>query len=114
MPPDVTCEECVRRLPHVADYRIGKPIILTPVLHTGGHAMYRHQSGGAISLCLAPASDRLTADQLRERRLALGLSQPEFAEVCGVSERQVIRWERGHTRVPAWVPAKLVQRTPSA
>lgn len=60
---------------------------------------------------ITPTAGRLTADHLRERRLALGLSQPALAELCGVSERQVIRWERGHTRVPAWVPAMLAQRT---
>lgn len=53
-PQPVACEACQRRLPDLAHYEVGKPIIVTRVLNADGHAMYRHRSGGAISLCVAP------------------------------------------------------------
>lgn len=33
--------------------------------------------------------------QIRELRLALGLKAPEFAEIMGVTEDTIWRWERG-------------------
>ena len=56
-PRTVTCRACLERLTTVRRYRVGKPIVVTPVLNPGGHAMYRHQSGGAISLCIAPLKE---------------------------------------------------------
>lgn len=60
--------------------------------------------------CACQTADNLTSDDLREARQQLGLSQPAFAALCGVSERQVIRWERGATPVPGWVGPVVAQR----
>lgn len=37
----------------------------------------------------------LTPTQIRELRLAMGLRAPEFAELFGVCEDTIWRWERG-------------------
>ena len=41
--------------------------------------------------------------ELRRRRLAAGLSKGQAARLCGVSARQVYRWESGEREVPEWV-----------
>lgn len=46
-------------------------------------------------------SERLSANELRRMREALGLSQEEFARVLGVSSSTVSRLERGLTRCSA-------------
>lgn len=43
----------------------------------------------------------MTAEEFREFRLGWG-SRARVAEVCGVSERQVRRWESGASAVPPW------------
>lgn len=52
VPRDITCRACLERLPDVLRYQVGKPIVITRVLASRGHAMFRHPNG-AISLCLA-------------------------------------------------------------
>jgi DNA-binding transcriptional regulator YiaG len=39
-------------------------------------------------------------DQLKARRLALGLRQRDVADLLGVCERTVINWETGRRRPP--------------
>ncbi len=48
--------------------------------------------------------------QVREARIEMGLSQPEFAEMLGVSVRTVIRWERGHTAIKGYQLQNIVDR----
>lgn len=43
----------------------------------------------------------LTPAELRARRLALGLSQPQLAKQLGVSTNTVWRWESGEMRIAA-------------
>jgi transcriptional regulator with XRE-family HTH domain len=45
--------------------------------------------------------DRHVAARMRERRIMLGLSQQQVAEVIGVTYQQVHKYERGINRVPA-------------
>lgn len=42
------------------------------------------------------------SEQVYAARVSLNLSQPEFAEMLGVSTRTIIRWEMGHTAVSEW------------
>jgi DNA-binding transcriptional regulator YiaG len=47
----------------------------------------------------------LDAQQIKELRLMLGLSIPEFAKRVGVTENALRYWERGERR-PRWEAAK--------
>lgn len=42
----------------------------------------------------------MNASQVRECRMAIGLTQAEFSVLIGVSRATVNRWENGRTRVP--------------
>ena len=42
----------------------------------------------------------MTADELRSRREALGLTKADLARLCGVRWETVRRWEAGQRRVP--------------
>jgi DNA-binding transcriptional regulator YiaG len=42
----------------------------------------------------------MTAEEVRQLRRRLGLSQPAFARLVGVHEVSVSRWENGAVRVP--------------
>lgn len=45
-------------------------------------------------------SEYMTGNQLRARRVALGLTQLQLAAIAGVSTRTVMRWEgRGDSKV---------------
>jgi DNA-binding transcriptional regulator YiaG len=46
-------------------------------------------------------------DELRTRRLQLGLSQTELADLLGVHLMTVSKWERGVNPIPASVPPTL-------
>jgi transcriptional regulator with XRE-family HTH domain len=45
--------------------------------------------------------DRAIGDALRRRRIALGLTQQQFADVIGVSYQQAHKYEKGTNRVAA-------------
>src|ERR1700730_488834 len=49
----------------------------------------------------ATAGDVSVGLRLRERRVALGLSGQEFAELIGISCQQAHKYERGANRIPA-------------
>lgn len=49
----------------------------------------------------AHAIDRLVGQQLRKRRLELGLTQLSVAEAIGVTFQQIQKYERGSNRVVA-------------
>jgi putative transcriptional regulator len=40
----------------------------------------------------------LTADEIRELRERMGISQTEFGKLIGVDQKVVSRWERGENR----------------
>lgn len=44
---------------------------------------------------------------LKEKRLWLAATQKGLAHVMQVSERQYINWEKGHAKIPFWVPIVL-------
>ena len=50
------------------------------------------------------ATKQPTPDQVREARLALGMTQVQFGEMLYVTERCVRKWESGDTPIPmlAW------------
>jgi transcriptional regulator with XRE-family HTH domain len=45
------------------------------------------------------AKDRLVGARMRERRIMLGLTQQQLAELIGVTFQQTYKYERGLTRV---------------
>ena len=50
------------------------------------------------------AVDRRVGDQLRQRRVSLGMSQSQLASALGVSYQQVQKYERGASRIGASRP----------
>lgn len=42
----------------------------------------------------------MTAEQMKEARAKLGLSQPQFATKIGVSSSAVKAWEQGRNPIP--------------
>ena len=53
------------------------------------------------------SGELVAALNLRERRLALSLTQAELARIAGVDETTVWRWEHNHRRVPKWIDVVL-------
>lgn len=49
----------------------------------------------------------MTAADLRNRRLALNLSQRQLAEAFGISKSTVAHWEQGVQRIPPYVDLAL-------
>jgi transcriptional regulator with XRE-family HTH domain len=49
----------------------------------------------------------VTPAELRERRVALGLSQTELAELLGVTQNTVSRWEVGAHAIPLYLVLAL-------
>jgi len=45
----------------------------------------------------------MESDKLREKRIALGLTQAQLAEILDVKPNTVARWERGLLSVPRTV-----------
>lgn len=45
----------------------------------------------------------MEGEELKERRIALGLTQVQLAEILGVKPNTVARWERGLLAVPRTV-----------
>jgi transcriptional regulator with XRE-family HTH domain len=45
----------------------------------------------------------MESDELREKRIALGLTQAQLAEILDVKPNTVARWERGLLLVPRTV-----------
>jgi len=56
------------------------------------------------------ATKQPTPDQVREARLALGMTQVQFGEMLYVTERGVRKWESGETPIPmlAWEKVRSV------
>lgn len=50
----------------------------------------------------ADENDKHIGQRLRDRRTYLGLSLNDLGKVMGVSYRQVQKYERGDSRIPAW------------
>jgi transcriptional regulator with XRE-family HTH domain len=44
-----------------------------------------------------PASPKTIGEEIRKRRLDLGLRQIDVAKIIGCDEMSVINWEKGHT-----------------
>lgn len=56
-----------------------------------------------------PASaELLTREQLHDRRIGAGMTQPQLAELAGYTRHQVIGWENGR-RIPLWAQARLAE-----
>lgn len=55
----------------------------------------------AIALALVLKPFRLTGDEVRFMRKALGWSGTDFAKAAGVEKETVSRWERGHVPIGA-------------
>ena len=54
--------------------------------------------------------DRRLGERMRERRLALGLTQTDIARVLGVSFQQVQKFEKGKNRINAVQLGKIAER----
>ena len=62
--------------------------------------------GGSINIKTAPANrassiDRHVGARIRERRIMLGLSQQQMADMIGVTYQQAHKYERGINRISA-------------
>ena len=51
-----------------------------------------------------------TPNQVREARLALGMTQVQFGEMLYVTERAVHKWESGDTPIPMLAWEKVVRK----
>lgn len=49
----------------------------------------------------------MTADELRDFRLRLNITQQTLAEALGVDRNTVARWERGERAIPAFLHLAL-------
>ncbi len=49
----------------------------------------------------------MTREELKQRRVALALTQVQLADALGVRGSTVTNWEQGLHAVPEWVPAKI-------
>lgn len=54
--------------------------------------------------------DRRLGERMRERRLALGLTQSDIARTLGVSFQQVQKFEKGKNRINAVQLGKIAER----
>ena len=69
--------------------------------------------GAALALRTLAHIGRLKREgrELRRKRLAAGMSKGLAARLCGVSARQVHRWESGEREVPGWVWQRILGDT---
>lgn len=69
-----------------------------------GSEFYTNEQSLASSRAFAAAARKaqnlLSPDEIRQARVRLGLTQPQFEEQLGVGKKTVVRWERG-TVVPS-------------
>ena len=70
---------------------------LIALIQTGVKSMARLKRGKSA----ARAIDHRVGSRIRKRRIKLGLTQRQFAEMIGVSHQQVQKYERGIDRVSA-------------
>jgi transcriptional regulator with XRE-family HTH domain len=56
---------------------------------------------GVVSTARATAADRHVGNRIRERRVMLGLSQQQLAQMIGVTYQQAHKYERGLNRISA-------------
>ncbi len=57
--------------------------------------------GGGTTITRATETDRYVGGRIRERRIMLGLSQQQMADMIGVSYQQTHKYERGINRISA-------------
>lgn len=57
--------------------------------------------GGGTTINRATETDRYVGGRIRERRIMLGLSQQQMADMIGVSYQQTHKYERGINRISA-------------
>jgi DNA-binding XRE family transcriptional regulator len=57
----------------------------------------------------APGAGAMSTEELRDRRSALGLTQPELADALGIHRVTVSNWERGAHPIPKWLTLALDQ-----
>jgi DNA-binding XRE family transcriptional regulator len=58
---------------------------------------------------VADLVDRLVAERIRERRIALGITQQMLADYIGIAAQQVHKHERGDSRVTAGRLAQIAE-----
>jgi ribosome-binding protein aMBF1 (putative translation factor) len=58
---------------------------------------------------VADLVDRLVAERIRERRIALGITQQMLADYIGIAAQQVHKHERGESRVTAGRLAQIAE-----
>ena len=49
----------------------------------------------------------MTPATLKQWRTGLGLTQIQAAELLGVDQSQITRWERGERKIPRWLRGYL-------
>lgn len=60
-----------------------------------------------IEIIISEEMDELSGQDLKDTRLALGLSQDVLADMLGVRQPTIHRWERGERAVPRGVRSEL-------
>lgn len=51
----------------------------------------------------------MTKEELRQRRVALGLTQEKLAHALGITRQTVYSWERGDTKIPGFLQLAMDQ-----
>jgi transcriptional regulator with XRE-family HTH domain len=49
----------------------------------------------------------VTGQELREKRVALNMTQLELSKMLGISANTVARWERNEVMIPPYLPLAL-------
>ena len=83
---------------------LGEPVVhikYSDVARGDGDWAYRE----AVRLGLETPT--VTGDDIKYRRLALGLSQPELAAILDVKQQTISNYERDARRIPAWLLDEL-------
>src|SRR5579862_891839 len=80
--------------------------IRSPHNHTANPALQSHLR---LSLCVYEYPMALRSDRLKQRRRALRLSQEQLAELTGVNQPQVSRWELGENDITGFTLTALAQ-----
>jgi len=84
--------ELVEGIPQSSMSRVGKP---------GMGSRQEELEGDTRPSARASAADRHVGSRIRERRIMLGLSQQQLAQMIGVTYQQAHKYERGLNRISA-------------
>jgi putative zinc finger/helix-turn-helix YgiT family protein len=76
-------------------YQVSIPNLVVPRCGQCGTIALDEEANRAISAAFRKEANLLTPEQIREHRLALGLTQQALADALGVAVSTLSRWETG-------------------